>query len=263
MAQTPLNEKYWERVLQEEGFPPKFQEWLVRTIIEGVDLGYRGEKEDHVLGRRKRSAQEKALLSAQYKREVALRRVVCTGKVRPWGRLFKKFFVSATYTIPKKRIIGQPQKWRLIHNLSSHTQGRDRSINSGILKESYPVTYPSIRTAAPLLFCSAQRGCVVWGRDLKEYYRNLMINPAYWWCTGTRFEEDFYFDCYCPFGARSMPAIFQRLSDAIRVIMVRRTPIGALLGMLDDFLGIVYPEPDRMQTYYSEVENQRWRSTKN
>ena len=196
-----------------------------------------------MLARRERTAQETDLLAAQYKREVALRRVVCTGKRRPWGELFKKFFVSSTYTIPKKRLIGQPQKWRLIHNLSSHTEGRGRSINAGILKESFPVTYPSISTAAHLLFCSAPRGCVVWGRDLKEYYRHLMINPAYWWCTGTRLEENFYFDCYCPFGARSMPAIFQRLSDAIRVIMLRRTPVGALLGMLDDFLGVVYRNP--------------------
>ena len=144
----------------------------------------------------------------------------------------------------KKRLIGQPQKWRLIHNLSSHRLGRQRSINAGIKKENFPVTYPSINTAAHVLFCAAPRGCVVWGRDLKAYYRHLMINPAYWWCTGTMLDEKFYFDCYCPFGARSMPSVFQRLSDAIRVVMLRRTSVDALLGMLDDFLGVVYREPD-------------------
>ena len=71
-----------------------------------------------------------------------------------------------------------------------------------------------------------------------------MINPAYWWCTGTELDEKFYFDCYCPFGARSMPAVFQRLSDAIRVVMLRRTSVDALLGMLDDFLGVVFREPE-------------------
>ena len=240
VTKCPLEESYWERTLQEEGFPPRFTKWLLRTITEGVDLGFRGGKENHMLKRRQRTVQERDLLAAQYKREVSLHRVVCTGKHRPWGPLFKQFFVSSTYTIPKKRLIGQPQKWRLIHNLSSHSQGRDRSINAGILKESFHVTYPSIGTATHALFCSSPRGCAVWGRDLKEYYRHLMINPAYWWCTGTRLEENFYFDCYCPFGARSLPAIFQRLSDAIRVVMLRRTPVDALLGMLDDFLGVVY-----------------------
>ena len=162
------------------------------------------------------------------------------GVLPPSGKLFPRFFVSPTYTIPKKRVIGQPQKWRLIHNLSSHKEGHEWSINAGIHKVEFPVTYPSIFTAAHEIFCKATNGCVVWGRDLKAYYRQLMINPSYWWCTGTRLEGTFYFDAYCPFGARSMPAVFQRLSDAIRVIMLRCTPVENLLGMLDDFLGIAY-----------------------
>ena len=119
----------------------------------------------------------------------------------------------------KKRLIGQPQKWRLIHNLSSHRLGRQRSINAGITKEDFPVTFPSSNPAAHVLFCSAPRGFVVWGRDLKAYYRYLMSNPAYGWCTGTMLAEKFYFDCYCPFGARSKPPVFQRLSDAIQVML--------------------------------------------
>ena len=67
-----------------------------------------------------------------------------------------------------------------------------------------------------------------------------MVNPAQWWCTGTFLEGTYYFDCYCPFGSRSMPTVFQRLSDAIRVIKLQRTPVEGLLGILDDFLGIVY-----------------------
>ena len=37
-----------------------------------------------------------------------------------------------------------------------------------------------------------------------------------------------------------MPAVFQRLSDAIRVIMLTNIPVDGLLGMLDDYLGITY-----------------------
>ena len=105
------------------------------------------------------------------------------------------------------------------------------------------MVHPSIATAAHEVFCRAERGCVVWGRDLKAYYRHLMVNPAQWWCTGTHLQGKFYFDCYCPFGARSMPVVFQRLSDAIRVMMLRNTPVEGLLGMLDDFLGIIYRQP--------------------
>ena len=41
-----------------------------------------------------------------------------------------------------------------------------------------------------------------------------------------------------------MPAVVRRLSDAIRVVMRPRTPVDALLGMLDDFRGVVYRKPD-------------------
>ena len=192
---------------------------MYRTITEGVDLGYRAAPRNHHPRTQVRSKEEVKLLSEQYKREVELGSIVCTGRFPPYGELFPKIFISPTYTIPKKRKIGQPQKWRLIHDLSSHVLGRDKSINAGINKLDFMVTYPSINTAAHKVFCESPRGCVIWGRDMKEYYRHLMVNPAHWWCTGTELEGKYCFDCYCPFGARSMPAVFQRLSDAIRVIM--------------------------------------------
>ena len=243
VSQCPLKENYWRRELNRCGFKEEFKMWMLRTIIEGVDLGHKFEPRDHTPRHRVRTPQEIKLLSDQYKVETELGRVVRVGEKRPSGKCFPKFFVSPTYIIPKKRVIRQPQKWRLIHNLSAHTWGKPWSINAGIEGSDFPVVYPSITTAAHEVFCRAERGCVVWGRDLKAYYRHLMVNPAQWWCTGTHLQGIFYFDCYCPFGARSMPAIFQRLSDAIRVIMLRNTPVEGLLGMLDDFLGIVYRQP--------------------
>ena len=45
-----------------------------------------------------------------------------------------------------------------------------------------------------------------------------------------------------------MPAVFQRQSDAIRAIMLQKTPVDSLLGMLDDFLGIVYRKQGESDT---------------
>ena len=205
-----------------------------------MDIGYNGQARDHQPRRRLRPAQEVKLLAAQYETEGKLGRVIQVGTKPPSERWFPRFFVSPNYIIPKKKKIGQPQKWRLIHNLSDHSLGHSWSINAGIDKADFRVTYPTIITAAHEVFCKAPKGSVIWGRDLKAYYRHLMINPAYWWCTGTALEGQYYVHCYCPFGARSMPAVFQRLSDAIRVIMLQRTPVESLLGMLDDFLGVVY-----------------------
>ena len=112
-----------------------FQTWLIRTISEGVDIGYKGEPRNHMPQTRVREAQELELLSAQYQNEKSLRRVIEAGGRPPTGKWFPRFFVSPIYTIPKKKVIGQPQKWRLIHNLSSHRLGHSWSVNAGIGKE--------------------------------------------------------------------------------------------------------------------------------
>ena len=238
----PLKMPYWTRELERCGFSDEFRTWLLRTISEGVDIGYKGEPRENRPPQRRRTIQEKELLSNQYKKEKELGRIVEVGKSPPSGKWFPHFFVSPTYIIPKKRVIGQPQKWRLIQNLSSHSLGHSWSINGGIAKDDFLVTYPSVATAAHEVFCKPVHGCVLWGRDMKAYYRHLLVNPANWWCTGTQLEGTYFFDGYCPFGARSMPSVFQRLSDAIRVIMLSRTSVDGLLGMLDDFLGITYRE---------------------
>ena len=47
-------------------------------------------------------------------------------------------------------------------------------------------------------------------------------------------ENTYYFDAYWPYGPRFMPAIFQRLSDAIKFNRSRNTPLDWLLGLRDD-----------------------------
>ena len=68
-------------------------------------------------------------------------------------------------TLFRKRRIGQPQKWRLIHDLSDHTLGHRWSINAGIEKAKFPVTYLSIITATHEVFCRGNSGCMLWGSD--------------------------------------------------------------------------------------------------
>ena len=80
------------------------------------------------------------MLSAQYKAEGKLSRVIHAGDKPPTGRWFPRFFVYPNYIIPKKKNIGQPQKWRLIHNVSDHSSGHRWSINAGIKKADFPVT---------------------------------------------------------------------------------------------------------------------------
>ena len=184
-----------------------------------------------------------------------LRRIVDTGgKPRGW-RWFLGFFISPTYTNLSKTLFEQLQKWRLIHDPSSYGLDHFWSTNVDIDKGDFPVTYPSTGTTTHEIFCKAKqsivRFCVI-GNWNYTRYRNLMINPAVWWCTGTRLENTCHFDAYWPFGARSMPAIFQKLLDAIRVIIQSNIPVDWFLGMLDDFLWITYrKEEEFVRSYFS------------
>ena len=108
VARCPLKLEYWENVLDQCGFRPNFNEWILRTIAEGVDIGYRREPRDHRPYERIKTLEEMQLLAQQCEEESTLGRVVKAGKTPPSGMWFPRFFVSPTYTIPKKRVIGQP-----------------------------------------------------------------------------------------------------------------------------------------------------------
>ena len=104
-------------------------------------------------------------------------RIVDVGKSPPTGRWFTQFFISPIYTIPKKRVIGQPQKWRLIQNLSSHTLGHEWSINGGIKKDEFPVTNCHIS----LYRYSGPRGVLqtdTWMRAVGKGHESLLQTPT-------------------------------------------------------------------------------------
>ena len=97
VSQCPLKENYWRRELNRCGFKEEFKTWMLRTIIEGVDLGHKFEPRDHTPRHRVRTPHEIKLLRDQYKVETELGRVVRVGEKRPSGKCFPKFFVSPTY----------------------------------------------------------------------------------------------------------------------------------------------------------------------
>ena len=60
---------------------------MLRTISEGVDIGYKGVPRNHMPPPRVRTDQEDELLSAQYKKEKELGRVIKVGNSHPYGEV--------------------------------------------------------------------------------------------------------------------------------------------------------------------------------
>ena len=107
VTQCPLKLEYWETKLEQCGFRSDFIKWMLRTIAEGVDIGYKGEPRNHIPYDRVKTAEEVKLLTLQYEEESTQGRVVTEGEIPPLGKWFLRFFMSPAYTISKKRVIGQ------------------------------------------------------------------------------------------------------------------------------------------------------------
>ncbi|KAL9978914.1 hypothetical protein ACROYT_G016498, partial [Oculina patagonica] len=79
--------------------------------------------------------------------------------------------------------------------------------------------------------------------DLKHAYRSVPIHPANYQATGCKWRfagdnfDTFFYDTRLPFGAKSSPGIFHRITQAVRRMMAKRGFHGIVV-YLDDFLVI-------------------------
>ena len=72
--------------------------------------------------------------------------------------------------------------------------------------------------------------------DLKDAFRLIPINPSEWNLLGIHWRYKFYIDICLPFGLRSAPYLFDRLSRAIYQILTNNYGVHHLIHYLDDFL---------------------------
>ena len=136
--------------------------------------------------------------------------------------------VSALGAIPKPA----SEEVRIIHDCS-------RPIGTSIndLATKFSVKYQTIEEAVSL----SSPGCFYSKIDLKSAYRSVKIHPDNYKLTGIKWHFDgnegplYLFDKRLPFGARKSPAIFHRLTQAVRRMMARRG-FNNIVVYLDDFL---------------------------
>ena len=96
--------------------------------------------------------------------------------------------------------------------------------------------------------CKAKPGFWLAKIDLKHAYRSVGTHPSSWKVTGMSWlfqgttDITFLFDKCLPFGARTSPMVFHRLTQSVYRMMARRG--FTVLAYLDDFLII---EPSQQQ----------------
>jgi hypothetical protein len=138
---------------------------------------------------------------------------VIGGSVEEW-----RLSAGAHQSIRRDPEVGaQELKWRLIVDLSSP---RGKSINDGISKELYSVSYLSIDEVASWVVRAGK--CALLAKfDLKSAYRQVPVHPDDRKLLGMEWEGQIYVDTTLPFGLRSAPIIFSAVADAL-AYMIRQ-----------------------------------------
>ncbi|XP_065917618.1 uncharacterized protein [Dysidea avara] len=120
--------------------------------------------------------------------------------------------VSRFGVIPKHH---QPNKWRLIVDLSHPTSG---SINAGIPKELCSLKYITVDSAIDQIKCTG-RGALLAKIDIKSAFRLLPVHPADRHLLSMRWKKQIFVDTCLPFRLRSAPKLFNVLADLLSWVL--------------------------------------------
>lgn len=133
---------------------------------------------------------------------------------------------------------GQPNKWRLIMDLSYPEVS---SVNDAISGEDCSLSYVSVDQIAACVLALG-RGSLLAKSDVKQAYRQVPVHPQDHILLGMSWKGHYYVDALLPFGLRSAPLIFSALADALEWV-VRQAGVKYIFHYIDDFI-IVGPPGD-------------------
>ena len=121
--------------------------------------------------------------------------------------------------------------WRTIYHLSAPPNS---SVNNFINPDDYSLSYCSIDDAYTFIN-ELGPGTLLSKIDLKDAFRLIFVNPSDWNLLGIHWRGKFYIDTCLPFGLRSAPYLFNRLSQAIHWLLTNNYGVQHLCIILTIF----------------------------
>ena len=158
----------------------------------------------------------------------------------------KPTIVIALSAVPKP----DSDEVRLIHNCS---QPAGLAVNDYVDLESFK--YRTLEDALDFL----KPGYYMAKIDLRHAYRSVHIHPSNYQATGLKWNFPgsdlfaYFVDTRSPYGGRSSPGIFNRLTQAIKRMMARRG-YKMIIVYLDDFLIIAPSFAKCLEAYECPLE---------
>ena len=196
----------------------RFAEYIYQGISNGFRIGFNYASPLHPARGNMSSTRDNATVVDEYiEEELQIGRLVSVTPSSIPGIQLSPFGV-----IPKR---GQPNKWRLIIDLSSP---KGYSVNDGIDPALTSVQYSSIDDAVSYIN-QLGTGTLMAKLDIKSAYRNIPVHPHDRPLLGTRWRDVIYLNTRLPFGLRSL---FTAIANTVLwIIWLNGVP-----WIIDDFL---------------------------
>ena len=201
---------------------PELSQSIVQGFVHGFDVGFDGAISS-TLPRNLLSAR----VAVQGVSEAIAKEVSRGHSAGPFSTPpFPIFHCSPIGAVPKP-----DSTIRLILDLSSP---RNASVNDGISKEDYSVSYSSFDDAVELL---RQLGASSFMSkiDIKHAFRVCPVRQEDFHLLGFSWSGQFFFDLRLPFGSRSSPCLFNNFADALCWILASYFGLAFIIHYSDDF----------------------------
>lgn len=221
LVTTPVKVDVLESLLT--GHPNKT---LVRFIVSGFRYGFKLGFQDNEL----KSCINNNKSSIEYETKVdeAILKELNRGHtVGPFASPPFKLHCSPLGAAPKK-----DGTVRVVLDLSSP---HGHSVNDGITKEDYSVSYSSFDDAVEMVK-RLGRNCYMAKLDIKHAFRLCPVHPSDWHLLGYKWKGRYLFDVVLPFGGRSSPFIFNNFANILEWMLLWIYFVKNLLHYLDDFI---------------------------
>ena len=225
----PINSQPWTPIrsflLEHElSFHPDkvFVRQIIDDLQHGCSIDYTGPQFVHQANNLLSAHQQATVIDATLQKECEVGRILGPFQTPP----LPNFRTSGLGLVPK-----HDRGWRIIYHLSAPT---GHSINDFIDPFTYSRSYCSIDDACTIIN-KLGPGALLSKIELKNAFCLIPARPADWNLLGIYWKHNFYIDTCLPFGLRSAPYLFNRLSSALHWILQHNYGVEYLLHYLDDF----------------------------
>ena len=163
----------------------------------------------------------------------------------------ERFIFSPLGLVPKT---GQANTWRRIHRLSFPP---GRSVNDHIPPDWGTLEYASFDEAVTMVVATGQ-GAILIKRDLADAFSHIPVAPEDYWLLSFSWGNEYWADCFLPFGLRTSPFIFDLFAKGLHFMIEAAPAIKqnfAVIHYLNDFFaaGHAGVDPSIYESRFSDI----------